>query len=130
MKTRWARMTRALAVMAIPFLLPQGVAGQASAGQVAAAGPSASELAKQTQNPVASLISIPLESNWDMGVGDRQATSTLLNIQPVVPFPISKSTNVILRVIMPLTSQPSSGADGSRINGLGDIVLSAFLTPS
>src|SRR4026208_1566431 len=79
----------------------------------------ADELAKQTQNPVASLISVPLQGNWDFGLGDRDAAATLLNVQPVMPFGVSKSTNVILRVIMPLASQPASG--GTRINGLGDI---------
>ena len=44
---------------------------------------SADELAKQTQNPVASLISVPFQGNWDFGIGDREATGTLLNIQPV-----------------------------------------------
>src|SRR5688572_26604896 len=67
----------------------------------------ADELAKQTQNPVASLISVPLQGNWDFGIGDRDATGTLLNIQPVMPFPVSASTNLILRVIMPMTSQPA-----------------------
>jgi hypothetical protein len=89
---------------------------------------SAEDLAKQTQNPVASLITAPLQGNWDFGVGDRDATAALLNFQPVIPFAISSSTNVILRVIMPLTSQP--GADGLRINGMGDTVVSAFFSPS
>lgn len=88
----------------------------------------AEELAKQTQNPVASLISVPLQANWDFGLGDRDATATLLNIQPVMPFGVSKSTNLILRVIMPMTSQPAS--DGTRINGLGDIVATAFFSPA
>jgi len=88
---------------------------------------SADELAKQTQNPVAGLISVPLQGNWDFGLGDRDAVGTLLNVQPVMPFGISKSTNVILRVIMPLTSQPASGS--ARINGLGDIVATAFFSP-
>ena len=88
----------------------------------------ADELAKQTQNPVASLISVPLQGNWDFGLGDRDATGTLLNIQPVMPFGITKSTNIILRVIMPLTSQP--GPDGVRINGLSDIVATAFFSPA
>jgi hypothetical protein len=88
----------------------------------------ATALAKQTQNPVSSLISVPLQGNWDFGVGDRDATSTVLNVQPVIPFAISKSTNVVLRVIMPLMSQP--GPEGVRINGMGDIVATAFFVPS
>jgi hypothetical protein len=119
--------------LAILFVLPHAAGAQTTAGQpppaqAAAAAPSASDLAKQTQNPIASLISFPLQTNWDMGVGDREATSTLLNIQPVMPFAISKSTNVIIRAIVPLTSQPSSGTDGGRISGLGDIVLSTFFS--
>jgi len=94
----------------------------------ASAQEDANELAKQTQNPVSSLISVPLQGNWDFGLGDRDATGTLLNIQPVMPFGLTKSTNVILRVIMPLTSQP--GTDGVRINGLGDIVATAFFSPA
>jgi hypothetical protein len=87
---------------------------------------SADELAKQTQNPVAGLISVPFQGNWDFGLGDREATATLLNIQPVIPFGVSKSTNVILRVIMPLASQP--GPEGSRLNGFGDTVATAFFS--
>jgi hypothetical protein len=33
----------------------------------------ATELAKQTQNPVSSLISMPFLGNWDFGLGDRDA---------------------------------------------------------
>jgi hypothetical protein len=88
----------------------------------------ATALAKQTQNPVSSLISVPLQANWDFGLGDREAVGTLFNIQPVVPFGITPSTNVILRVIMPLASQP--GADGARVNGLGDVVATAFFSPA
>ncbi len=91
---------------------------------------SADELAKQTQNPIASLISVPFQGNWDFGLGDRDAVGTLLNVQPVVPFPISPSTNIVLRIIMPLTSQPGAGSDGARINGLGDILSTAFFSPS
>ena len=86
-------------LLAILLLLPAVAAAQ-----------DADELAKQTQNPVASLISVPLQGNWDFGLGDRDATGTLLNIQPVMPFGVSKSTNIILRVIMPLASQPGPAA--------------------
>ncbi len=106
-----------LSSLSVLFLVPAPGAAQ-----------SADELAKQTQNPISSLISVPFQANWDFGLGDRKATSTLLNFQPVVPFAINRSTNVILRVIMPITSQPAP--DGTRINGLGDIVTTAFFAPS
>jgi hypothetical protein len=75
---------------------------------------------------VASLISVPLQGNWDMGIGERDATGTLLNFQPVMPFGITPGTNVILRVIMPLASQPAS--DGTRVNAMGDVVMTAFFS--
>jgi len=88
----------------------------------------ADELAKQTQNPVSSLISFPLQANWDVGIGSREAGGTTLNIQPVAPFPLTRQWNVILRVIMPLVSQPTD--DGLRINGMSDTVATAFLSPA
>jgi hypothetical protein len=108
--------TRSSCIIAALLLLPAAVTAQ-----------SAEELARQTQNPVSSLSSVPLQGNWDFGIGDRDATGSLLNVQPVMPFAISGNTNVILRVIMPLLSQPAP--DGTRINGLGDVVATAFFSP-
>ena len=116
MTTVWT-VSASLGALAMLVVLPSAATAQ-----------DADELAKQTQNPVSSLISVPLQGNWDLGIGDNDATSTLLNVQPVIPFGVSRSTNVILRVIMPLTSQP--GSDGVRVNGMGDIVASAFFSPS
>src|SRR5688572_3698397 len=90
---------------------------------------SADELAKQTQNPVASLISVPFQANWDVGIGTREAIGTTLNIQPVAPFSLTKTVNVILRVIMPLVSTPTDDED-LRINGMSDTVATAFLSPA
>lgn len=116
LKTDWVR-TLSWCGFLVVFALPGTAAAQ-----------DADQLAKQTQNPVSSLISLPLQGNWDFGIGDRDATGALLNIQPVMPFGVSDSTNVILRVIMPITSQPS--ADGTRINGLGDVLATAFFSPA
>lgn len=133
---RGAFLANALGMPIAPKRLKRSLQRLASLGLLAlllvrpapSAAQDASELAKQTQNPVSSLISVPLQGNWDFGLGDRDATGTLLNIQPVMPFGISKSTNIILRVIMPLMSQP--GPDGVRVNGLSDIVATAFFSPA
>ena len=116
--------------MLLPWMkaAPLAAAAMLLVAPAAARAQTADELAKQTQNPVAGLISVPLQGNWDFGLGDRDATGTQLNIQPVMPFGINNSTNVILRVIMPLTSQP--GPDGERINGLADVLTTAFFSPS
>ena len=88
----------------------------------------ADELARQTQNPVAGLVTVPFEANWDMGIGDREATGTILNFQPVVPFGLTPKWNMILRTILPVSSQPGTGTQ--RISGLGDSVVTLFLSPS
>ena len=48
-----------------------------------------SELAKKTQNPVADLISVPLQSNFNFGAGSRDKMIYLLNVQPVIPIKIA-----------------------------------------
>ena len=66
----------------------------------------AAELAKQLSNPVASLISVPFQANYDFDIGPTSdGTRFTLNIQPVVPVSISKDWNIIVRTIPPIVSQ-------------------------
>ena len=65
-----------------------------------------SDLQKATQNPVASLISVPLQNNSNFGIGPEDRTQTVLNIQPVIPIRISENWNLIIRWITPVVSQP------------------------
>ena len=50
----------------------------------------AAELAKKLQKPVASLISVPIQNNWDFGIGAANAMRYTVNIQPVIPFSLTK----------------------------------------
>jgi len=87
------------------------------------------ELAKKLQNPIAALISLPLQSNWDFGRGPENAMRYTLNVQPVIPVSISNDWNVIVRQIVPVihAEAPVKGLDDST--GLGDIVQSFFFSP-
>jgi hypothetical protein len=87
------------------------------------------ELAKKLQNPVANLISVPFQYNADFNIGPQQASRSTLNIQPVIPVPISKDWNLIIRTIVPVI-YAASPADGiSSEWGLGDTTQSFFLSP-
>jgi hypothetical protein len=95
------------------------------------------ELAKKLNNPVAALISVPIQNNWDFGIGPANAMKYTANIQPVVPIGISKDWNLIIRTIVPVIYleptvnnnplAPASVRDSH--SGLGDITQSFFLSP-
>ena len=91
---------------------------------------SAEDLAKLAQNPVGNLVSVPFQNNTNFNTGPENGTQNILNIQPVIPFELNKEWNLITRTIMPVISQPGFAPGQSRVNGLGDIQLSGFLSPA
>jgi hypothetical protein len=88
------------------------------------------ELAKETQNPVANLISVPFQNNFNFGIGPNDATQWVLNIQPVIPISLNKDWNLITRTIVPIINQPSAAPGVPSAFGLGDINPSVFLSPA
>ncbi|HEX4971272.1 MAG TPA: hypothetical protein VFV69_09450 [Steroidobacteraceae bacterium] len=89
----------------------------------------ADELAKQLSNPVASLISVPLQFNYDEGLGAGEGTRFLLNVQPVMPVSIGNDWNMISRTIVPLVDQEDILPDSGSQSGLGDVTQSLFFSP-
>jgi len=93
-------------------------------------GQDAAALAKELSNPVASLISVPFQSNWEQGIGpDGDGSRYTLNIQPVIPISISPDWNLISRTILPVVDQWSIFPGAGEQFGLSDTVQSLFFSP-
>jgi hypothetical protein len=84
-------------------------------------------LRKAAQNPVASLISVPIQENWNFGIQPGDRTQNVLNIQPVIPMSVAKDWNLIIRWITPVIYQPVGTETGYY--GLGDMQPAFFFSP-
>src|ERR1700722_4092334 len=87
------------------------------------------EIAKQAQNPIASLISVPFQNNATFGVGENSPVQDSLLIEPVVPFRLTSDCNLITRTIVPLIDQPTLAPGLGNVSGLGDVQLSLYISP-
>lgn len=147
MKTGWSRgvglaLATLLLILASSSSLlaqdtPVGPEGtQVGTEETPAAAVNAEELRKESQNPVASLISVPIQENFNFGNEPGDRTQNVLNIQPVIPLSISKDWNLIVRWITPIVYQPipvtqASGqpVQTTGVYGLGDMNPTFFFVP-
>jgi hypothetical protein len=92
---------------------------------------SAGDLAKAVQNPVASLISVPVQNLTDFYIGPYQRIrNTVLQFQPVIPMQLGQNWTLITRVITPVLYQPDITQSHEGVFGLGDTNPSFFLSPA
>ena len=115
---------------AIPLLIWVSALALGQSASTAGAGSSTEDLQKATQNPVASLISVPLQNNTNFGIGPYNRTQDVLNIQPVIPVSLTQNWNLITRVIQPIVWQPYPTETTGGEYGFGDMNPTFFLAPS
>jgi len=90
----------------------------------------AQQLADKLSNPVASLISVPFQTNVDYGIGQYNGSKLTLNFQPVIPIKLNSNLNLITRYIIPVVDQRDISGEGNGEFGLADATLSAFFAPA
>ena len=91
---------------------------------------SSEALAKATQNPVASLISVPFQNNTNFAAGPYGRVQNVLNVQPVIPTQLSENWNLITRIIIPVIYQPMIATPSLGTNGFGDVNPTFFFSPA
>jgi hypothetical protein len=84
---------------------------------------------------VASLISVPVQENWNFSVGPSDRTQNILNVQPVIPVSLGQNWNLVIRWITPVVYQPVDlpQTTGPPIQtgyyGFGDMQPAFFVSP-
>jgi hypothetical protein len=144
---KWINSARFLSGLLCLFLLssapllaqdtavgPEGT--QVATEQTQAAAVNTDALRNAAQNPVASLISVPIQENFNFNNSPGDRTQNVLNIQPVIPINVAKDWNLIVRWITPIIYQPLSipqpagpPTQISGVYGLGDMNPTFFLSP-
>ena len=82
------------------------------------------DVAKAAQNPLANVVSLPLQNNTSFGYGDFNKTGNILYIQPILPFSLGDQGWVMMnRFIAPIpeTRPDLSSEDAKSTTGIGDI---------
>ena len=113
---------------------PVGPVGtQLATEETPVAAANADELRKEAQNPIASLISVPVQNNNNLGINPGNRAQDVLNIQPVIPLKVNDNWNLIIRWITPIIYQPlpaPSPLPQVGVSGLGDMQPTFLLSPS
>lgn len=119
-------MRHSLTLTAVSVAAMLVVCGRASAAE---SHDDAAELAKKLQNPVADLISVPFQSNFEWGGGrSSDGFKYTLDFQPVIPISLGADWNLITRTIVPVIHQDDVVPDETQ-NGMGDVTESLFFSP-
>jgi hypothetical protein len=87
------------------------------------------KLARDVQNPVGKLTSVPLQNQAEFGIGPYDRVRNTLSIQPTIGIPVTRDVGIVSRTRLPFVSRPEVRQDSGYTSGLGDITESLFVVP-
>jgi len=129
-KTKRTFIHEAVAAALALMLAPAAHGGMGLDRDGGDGGTNLQALATEALNPVSMLIKVPVQNDFNFGVGPNNVTQYTLDIEPIVPFTLNEDWNLITRTVIPIISQPSAGPGMASMAGLGDINPSIFLSPA
>lgn len=124
-----ARILIILLIITTAFIFPGPAVASEGDGIVDSGESADEEMRKAAQNPMADLMSFPIQNNTNFKYGPLEKTQNITNIQPVIPLSLNENWNLITRTIVPLIDQPALTAGEGRKFGMGDINMSLFVGP-
>ena len=104
-------------ILALPKVAVAGEGGELSESKT-------DKLIQDAQNPIANLVSVPFQNNFNLGFGPKDDLQYVMNLQPVMPIHLPEDWILIVRHILPIMSQPWPLARG----GIGDLTTETFVT--
>jgi len=90
----------------------------------------ADRLAIKLQNPVANLISVAIESNWEFREGPTRATDYFGDLKPIIPLQLGSDWNLITRTVLPFSYSVLLDRGLKSRVGAGDVIAAVYLSPS
>lgn len=129
-KTVWAlSVSFALSFSATTAFAQPKPSQPATPPPAATAKPSDQDLATKLTNPVAALISVPFQYNYDANYGlDKKGTVNSLVVQPVIPLKLNSDWNYIVRPVF--TIEKSNNINGFSGTGVGPVTIETFFSPN
>ena len=84
----------------------------------------------QSQNPMADILKLPLQNNFNSGTGHKSQTEYRLNLKPSMPSDLSSDWTLVNRLDIPFIYQPGRVSGEKDSFGLGDTTYESFYGPA